>query len=497
MSKNVNVDIVRLGMGHSLILSNLPEKVQLEVLNKAILASNSADTQAFGLFESSQPNYTTYYPDVTAEDLKPKDEDFINPIFRALSEVIVHKKFNPIDFGRNDILRPSMKLLQGQTVNVDHETALGNAVGAVADVEWQDSYTTANKVVIPAGINSQLKIDGKSNPRIARGIQQDPPSIHSTSVTVEFLWEPSHPKMDRSEFMSKLGTFDDKGELVRRIVTKVVRYHEISLVSHGADPFAQLIRPDGTINNPRYADISYNSEAEKKIGLGYFYIDFKKLGMPDYSDIVANNDYTILKELDNIQPESNTQKTTKTMNRTLFLQLCAGIGLSISLAEGTEPTEEQLAQLTTALNAKIQKGKEDAAALAQQHTAQTERLTALEAFQTKRTDELRAEVTRLCGLLNNNSIPEPVRENLAAANYEALVILQNTYQTQLEESMPLSCTACGSKEVTRASSKPGEPEGGEKGKEKGKEQKALSAQETRQKLATYNTGANKIHGVEE
>lgn len=59
--------------------------------------------------------------------------------------------------------------------------------------------------------------------------------------------------MEDGEFYQKLGTYDSKGEMVRRIVTEVVRYLETSLVSHGADSFAQKIGSDGKIVNPTFA----------------------------------------------------------------------------------------------------------------------------------------------------------------------------------------------------------------------------------------------------
>ena len=90
----------------------------------------------------------------------------------------------------------------------------------------------------------------------------DPPSIHSNSVTVQFKWDKSHPNMEDNEFYQKLGTYDSKGVMVRRIVTEVVRYLETSLVSHGADAFAQKIGDDGKIINPNFAKRTWASYEE-------------------------------------------------------------------------------------------------------------------------------------------------------------------------------------------------------------------------------------------
>ena len=54
-----------------------------------------------------------------------------------------------------------------------------------------------------------------------------------------------------------MGGFDDKGKLIQRIVNQILNYHETSIVSHGADPFAQKINDQGKINNPLYANDNY------------------------------------------------------------------------------------------------------------------------------------------------------------------------------------------------------------------------------------------------
>ena len=41
--------------------------------------------------------------------------------------------------------------------------------------------------------------------------------------TVQFKWDKSHPQMEDNEFYQKLGIYDSKGVMVRRIVTEIVR----------------------------------------------------------------------------------------------------------------------------------------------------------------------------------------------------------------------------------------------------------------------------------
>lgn len=495
MAKNINTDVVRLGVGHALILGNLPEAVKLEQLNKILMEQSQADIASFGLFEASSPNYTTFYPEVTPEMLMPKEDEFIKPVFRALSEVIVHKKYNPIDFGQNGVLRDSMKLLKGQTVNMDHETMTGNAVGAVAEVSWEEGYKVGD-VNVPAGINAVLKIDGKSNPRIARAIQMDPPSIHSTSVTVEFEFEQSHPKMPREEFYSKLGTFDEKGVLIRRVVTKVKRYHEISLVNHGADPFAQLIKKDGKINNPKFAHITYNNAQEEKIIGNYFFMDFKRLGDKDYTDIVLNSAIP-----DDFNNNDTTTQNSESMKQ-ILLALAAAYGLSYSLGENEELTAEQLEAIKTA----ALRAKTDGETASSQLAEKTNALTALQAkydelsaqsgeitklveFKNEQITALRTRVINTLNIITNNAPAAGIVDNInKTTDFAALQAMLTTYEQQLEEKMPATCKDCGSKEISRASAQA-------KPTNEGEGKTELSNEEAMAKLRKKSTVASQIHGV--
>ena len=51
--------------------------------------------------------------------------------------------------------------------------------------------------------------------------------------------------------------------MIRKVVTEVVRYLETSLVSHGADSFAQKIGEDGKIINPEFAKRTWTSFGEE------------------------------------------------------------------------------------------------------------------------------------------------------------------------------------------------------------------------------------------
>lgn len=429
-------DEIKLGFGHNLVTAFLPKKISLDQLAEIIKKESHSSIEKLGLFEASSPNYTTYYPDVTAADLVPEESDFIEPIFRALSEVIVHKAYNPVDFSMNGVLRKSLNLLNGQTINADHETALGNAMGAISAVSWQEAYK-AGAVEVPAGINAKLKIDGKSNPRIVRMINMDPPGIHSSSVTVQFGWEKSHASLTENEFFSKLGTFDKDGSLIRRIANNIKSYREISLVNHGADPFAQLMGPDGKIINPKYANTVYNSADERNKAQAtynkkqkFFFYDLRE-------DLIMNS------EKDTIPGESNDDETSNTED---MKQLALALGLKETATE---------AEILAAINA-LNTSNSTVATLQAEVTRlkgespDVAELAALRTFQTTHLTTRRGEV--LAAYNKTTSTPlKATQDAIAGADLATLKILEDGYKADLERLMPAKCGDCGSTKINRAS----------------------------------------------
>src|SRR6476659_5363157 len=92
--------VISMKSDHSLFIGNRPKIISNDMMSHIIsqeaLAKKKEEISSFGLFESATPNYTTYYPDVTPEDLLPVSEDFIYPIFRCLSATVVFKGYRPI-----------------------------------------------------------------------------------------------------------------------------------------------------------------------------------------------------------------------------------------------------------------------------------------------------------------------------------------------------------------------------------------------------------------
>ena len=461
------ISTLTLGADHSMMVNNLPRGLS----GKRFIEKYPMDqkltkdsVEKFGLF-SSDIDYNTYFPDVNPEQFTPEKDEFIEPVFRLLSNCIVSKNYMPTEFPA-DVLKASMPLMVGQTVNCDHETNIGNAIGTVKEVFWQESYTVDGHE-IPAGINGVLKIDGKANPRIARGINMDPPSIHSNSVTVQFEWEPSHKFKDPNEFWDRLGTYDEKGEMVRRIATKIISYKETSLVSHGADPFAQKVDQNNHIVNPGYASSVYNSfseEVKQKISTRVIpHYDFKSFGEVA---VMYNTSKTYIEgTTPQEDPKSNNNKTSKTMNKELqeFLELLFGENM-LSLAEGTTASTEIA---LSAVKAMIQENKD----LQESKTTAENSVQSLkdEVAQLKKTAAENASFieigqnhfkeTKEAALTSYRKL---VGEGKEDANIIALIesldslssikSLKASYDAQLEEKFPLQCADCGSKNVNRASS---------------------------------------------
>jgi hypothetical protein len=454
-----HLDSMVIGQGHTIMAGYIPEAVGAQTFSENYYKwkNPTPDSIAQFGFWGGDIDYNTYYPNLDKSELTPKDEEFIEPMFRLLSETIVSKNWNPTDFGQNGVLKASMKMLLGQTVNCDHETNIGNAIGAVSQVMWQESYKDGH-FTIPAGINGILKIDGKANPRIARGILMEPPSIHSNSVTVQFKWDKSHPTMEESEFYQKLGTYDSKGEMVRRIVTEIVRYMETSLVSHGADSFAQKIGSDGKIVNPTFARRTWSSYEEYRDDKSkqYFFTDYKS-ELSSFQENDTRDSFNDNDAKDNHSNENNMNEFEK------FLESLFGDNM-LTLEEGKEMNQETVVACIQNL-------------VSSRNTLQTsvDNLTTEKTSLTEQISNLNAEVANLkeMATVGKNHIAS-LREN-AVETYKklmgenadetivtmlnaettgitTLVSLTKDYQARLEEKFPLTCSKCGSKDVNRASS---------------------------------------------
>lgn len=456
-----HLDSMVIGQGHTIMAGYIPEAVGAQTFSENYYKwkNPTPDSIAQFGFWGGDIDYNTYYPNLDKSELTPKDEEFIEPMFRLLSETIVSKNWNPTDFGQNGVLKASMKMLLGQTVNCDHETNIGNAIGAVSQVMWQESYKDGS-FTIPAGINGILKIDGKANPRIARGILMEPPSIHSNSVTVQFKWDKSHPQMEDNEFYQKLGTYDSKGVMVRRMVTEIVRYLETSLVSHGADSFAQKIGSDGKIINPTFAKRTWASYEEYRDDKSkqYFFTDYK-------------SDLTFYQEKDDTQDsfndndaKDNQSNEKNSMNELQkFLESLFGDNL-LTLEEGKEMNQETVVACIQSLVSSRNELQTSVDNLTTEKNSLTEQVTNLNAEVANLKEmatvgknhiaSLREDAVATYKKLMGDNADETIVTMLNAetTGITTLVSLTKDYQARLEEKFPLTCSKCGSKDVNRASS---------------------------------------------
>jgi hypothetical protein len=457
-------DTITLGLERNLILASPRNKngelFPLRELSKS-MAENGANTHSFGLFDTASPNFSNYYPEVSKQDLDPEgDPDgFVYPVFRALSMVVVRKDWDPVDFSTDEgaVLKESLPMLLGLSIYPNHEMMVGNELGAIVEGEWQDSYKVKNSdIEIPGGLNVRIKLDGKSNPKVARAVMMKPPSIHSSSVTVEFAWKQSHPDMEFNEFRSKTGTFDENGVLIRRMATKIKRYYEMSFVPHGADPFAQKMDGDKIVN-PLLAhnrdSFSENFNGSK----GFYTFSFKDIA--SYSEKLE-------------QPENKPKPNNNTM-KDKFLLLCAMLSIAtegLSEDQMEVKLKEELgkvAALKLDLSTKTQElatltsdlANKDAKITELQETANKvpaleTRVTELGAFET----EARAEAERIYKLASPNKVDENTLTLIKTSSKDTLGILLKPYQEIVENSFGGKCNKCGSTEISRQSSESGSKE---------------------------------------
>lgn len=229
--------------------------------NEVPAGTSARYLESFGLFGGASNNMNTFNPGLDVNsDVVPKEEDFIRVPFRLLSATVVAAgSWRSTDFGNEAVLKKSMRKLVGKPVYIDHDTdSVVNNVGVIEEVKW-----TAAKDGVPGGIDGILKIDAKANPKVARGVLSNPPSIGSFSVTVSFDWEQSHKFENDYEFENNIGKVIN-GKMVTRKATLIHDYFEGSLVWLGADPYAKIRDNDGNLLNIDRSSVFQNSRRDPK-----------------------------------------------------------------------------------------------------------------------------------------------------------------------------------------------------------------------------------------
>lgn len=332
-----------------------------------------------------------------AADILPTPDDYITVPFRAISKSIIPGHW--IDWSKDNVLKDSLQLLFGQTVYANHDfTDVSQWLGSVASVDWDEAGDQSNGV---PGINVEYKIDALMNPRIARGLLMDPPAIHSTSMTVLFKYEFSHPEIaaeNRWRFFDLLGE-EVEGEIVRLIVTEILEYWEASLVFQGADRLAKQRK-----NTEEFAEMSAQTG-------------------------------------DDTSP-SQLNTGVKTMKLTAEQKTKLGIEF-----DGDDVPETEIAAAAEALADRVASfGPFDPANIAQ--------LTAEAEAGKKFTENQREEVRRLARLAESveKDLPPVIEKQIAAADFDTLVELETYYTQKAADKFPAGgrSSAEGGDEVENA-----------------------------------------------
>lgn len=394
------LESIRLSFSHGLILGNSVESEEYKpVFN---------DIQKFGLFDASAPNYVSFSPGTSKEDFTPKDEDFIYPTFRLLSETMVNSYSGLIDFSEPGVLKAAMALFQNQTVYPDHEAFVGNALGSVQEVFWQEAYSE-NGINVPAGINAKLKIDAVANPRIARLLLMKPPGIHSSSTTVNFKWKKSHDMTD-AKFYDRMGEVAEDGQVIRKVATQLIRVFEQSLVSNGADPFAKISSGENLSDKTTGAKFSN----------------------------VSHFDYSTMESIQSFNNNNFMNKPELPANFTAIMEALPNI--TLEEIQGFMARPEAIDEtLITELAAYKALGA-------------IEQLTAEVSLGKTFLSNVREETIKNYKLsVGPDNADEVILQTLENAPLTQLEAFNKSYKLQVDEKVPLTCASCGSTEVSRAS----------------------------------------------
>lgn len=331
----------------------------------------------FGTRKNDNFNYRS------AADVLPKDEDYITVDFRAISKTVVRGHW--IDWSKANVLKDSVPKLLNQTVYPNHDfTDINNWLGAVSAVEWDEAGEQSDGV---PGINATYKIDALMNPRIARGLLMKPPAIHSTSMTVLFKFEYSHPEIaaeNRWRFFELLGE-EVEGEIVRLVVTEIVEYWEAGLVFQGADRFAKQLKDD---DEEDFADMSAKEKTAEEL------------------------------------PPSNSNQE-KTMKLTAEQKKELGIEF-----DGDDVPETEIFKAAESLSAKVKEFDQ----------VKFDELSAKAAAGDKLVEEKRTEVTRLAKIAElgaeEGDLAKVVAQQIENADVDTLVELESYYKQKVADRFP-------------------------------------------------------------
>ncbi len=356
-------------------------------------------------------------------------DEYLVRTYRALSAAMIPDRY--VDFGHKDgkPLKSAVNLFKRKTkgayvgVFKDHRHEVGAWIGKVLDAYWDKGDEET-----PPGVNSVLEYDKIAlGSAIERGIKSG--GLNAVSVTVDFEWEPSHPDMDKWDFLCKLGE-EVNGELVRVLVTKIVGIYEISLVWEGADPYAK-----GVSSASASLEVMPHPGVPPASVLSVSYFGTDSASVP--------NDNTT----ETVIPEEEPMEK-------ILQALCEKLGITMP-GEGVD-LEKLQSDLLGALDQKEAEAETRTKALADATTALTDlnrRLEEAKQITDAYVNELRTDLAVYAKLtMGSDQSAESIIKLAQKCNIEELRALVNEYTARAEQLTPLRCNRCGSQEVSRQSS---------------------------------------------
>jgi len=213
-------------------------------MSKAYQVDFRAKTNPFKINNETQKSAVKYGL-ISPEFAVPKEQDYEYFSFRLLSaDTIIGSESYKATYFPSDVLKGSLPLFKGINVRVfgDHwDMEAESVVGVISEASWQESYTTLDGKVIPAGINGVIRVNKKLHPELVAKLHGD--EVRHFSMSVKFEANPSH-EMD--DFEWKIGSYID-GKQVHRIASKILSFPEGSVVSYPADGYASILDNQGKI----------------------------------------------------------------------------------------------------------------------------------------------------------------------------------------------------------------------------------------------------------
>jgi len=370
------------------------------------------------LSESLSQDFSSMSEAELRDFLTVKPEDYILVPFRALSATTVRDGAIDFSYNNGQALKDAVGMFNSLVILKNHDMNVDNWIGTTQDAYW-DEKTPG----VPHGVNFMLKVDSKADPKVARGLVSG--ALNSGSVTIEFDYVKSHPKMKDEEFAWKLGSTVD-GRMVQALVTKITRTYEYSVVWQGADPYAKQIGQDGSITVPGTTSNSQSLEET---------LDIKKLAAVLKLEKEAPSDEEVFAAIANF----NTQISTANAN-------------IVTLTTERDTFKTQAETKTAELAAETAK----VTTLSTENTTLKTEVDGLKV--SKDSLELivkdrRTEALRLYNLVEGDKASDAMRTMLNTASLEVAQSFITSYTERANTIAPLSCTKCGATELSRRSSK--------------------------------------------